>query len=70
MTTIREKVEEKLKENWYSNFQINLAVKSSSGDRELRRIRANVPEGYTWLQRTKKVDGYNTCLEYHLHKVD
>lgn len=64
--TIRQKVEEKLKENWYSNYQINLAVRSSAGDRELRRIRKFPPEGFLMQQRTKRVPGYNTCLEYKL----
>lgn len=67
--TIRQKVEEKLKEKWYSNFQIDMECKSSSANRELRRIRENPPEGYKIIQRPKKkVVGYNACLEYKLVK--
>lgn len=67
--TIKQRVEELLKNGWYSNYQINLEVKSSAGDREARRLRQNPPEGYVMQQRTKKIDGYNTCLEYKLERV-
>lgn len=70
MTTIIKQVEELLKENWYSAFQLNNAVKSSSGDREMRRLRQNLPDGYTMIQRVKLIDGYRRCNEYKLHKVD
>lgn len=66
--TIKQKVENLLKQGWYSNYQINLEVKSSAGDREARRLRQNPPEGYVMKQRTKKKDGYNTCLEYKLER--
>lgn len=65
--TIKQQVIEKLKKGWYSNFQINMEVKSSSADREVRRIRENPPEGWIIVQRKKLLpDGYNPCLEYTL----
>lgn len=65
--TIKEKVLNLLKTGWYSNFQINLEVKSSSADRAMRKIRENPPEGWVIVQRNKLLpDGYNPCLEYTL----
>lgn len=66
--TIYEKVKNYLKEKWYSNYQMNLAVHSVSGAREINRIKNDPPEGYVVKQRTKKEEGYNTCLEYKLVK--
>lgn len=64
--TIRQEVEEKIKKQWYSYFRINMEVKSSSADRELRNIRQNPPEGYKVIQRPFKMDGYRSCLEFKL----
>ena len=51
--TLKEKVTELLKTGWYSNFQINMQLKSSSADREMRRIRENPPSGWIIVQRKK-----------------
>lgn len=66
--TLKEKVLNLLKTGWYSNFQINLECKSSSADREMRRIRENPPTGWIIVQRKKLLpeQGYNNCLEYTL----
>ena len=66
--TIIKGVERLLKQGWYSNFQVCMELKSASADRELRRLRENPPEGYKVVQRPKKVEGYNDCLEYRLVK--
>lgn len=68
--TLKQGVERLLKQGWYSNFQVNMILKSASADRELRRLRENLPEGYEMKQRTKKIEGYNACLEYRLVKKD
>jgi hypothetical protein len=68
--TLRNKVIEKLKEDWYSNFGINVACKSGSADRIMRFIRENPPEGYFIDQRKKEQPKkYNPCLEYKLCEV-
>lgn len=64
--THKEIIINALKENWLSNYQVQQLVKSSSGDRTLRTIRENPPEGYVMEQRVKDVPGYTKCLEYHL----
>lgn len=64
--TIIKGVERLLKQGWYSNFQVNMALKSASADRELRRLRENPPAGYIVKSRPKKVEGFNKCLEYKL----
>ena len=66
--SIKEDVEQLLKESWYSNFQLQMNLRSSSADREARRIRENPPEGYVFVQRPKKivVPGQHKCLEYRL----
>ena len=45
-----------------------MILRSSSADREARRIRKNPPEGYVFKQRPKKiiVEGQRKCLEYRL----
>lgn len=68
--TIIKKVENLLKAGWYSNFQVNMKLKSASADRELRRLRENPPKDYKIIQRPKKVEGYNSCLEYRLVRVE
>ena len=69
--TLREQVEALLKTGWYSNFQMNMKIKSSSADREARRIRARGVEGYEFKQRPKKklMQGQRPCLEYTLQKI-
>ena len=66
--SIKSDVEQLLKEGWYSNFQLQMILHSSSADREARRVRENPPEGYVFVQRPKKivVEGQHKCLEYRL----
>lgn len=64
--TIIKGVERLLKEDWHSNFQVCMKLKSASADRELRRLRENPPKDYVIIQRPKKVEGFNNCLEYRL----
>ena len=67
--TLKDKVTDLLKTGWYSNFQINMLLKSSSADREMRRIRKNPPSGWIIVQRKKLLPdngNYNQCLEYTL----
>lgn len=66
--TLKQDVEDLLKEGWYSNYQLQMILHSSSADREARRIRRNPPEGYVFKQRPKEivVEGQRKCLEYTL----
>lgn len=64
----REFVINLLMNDWITNFQVQQELKSSSGDREIRRVRENPPIGFKVISRTKKIEGYNTCLEYRLVK--
>ena len=70
--TLKQDVEELLKEGWYSNFQLQMILKSSSADREARRVRENPPEGYVFLKRPKKkvVEGQRGCYEYTLKREE
>lgn len=61
---IKEKLIDYLKEQWLSNYQMQQLCKSSSADREARKIRQNPPENYHMEQRRKDCDTY--CLEYKL----
>ena len=61
---------EALKEQWLSNYQMQLLVQSSSGDRTMRSIRQNPPEGFFVEKRPKDVpEGYNRCSEYKLVRI-
>lgn len=66
--TLKADVEELLKNGWYSNYQLQMILKSSSADREARRLRKNPPAGYVFKQRPKKIvmEGQRRCLEYRL----
>lgn len=64
----REQVIELLKNSWMTNFQVQQELKSSSADREVRRVRENPPQGFKVISRTKKIEGYNPCLEFRLVK--
>ena len=67
--TKREILEEALKKQWLSNFQMQLLVRSSSADRRAREIRQTPPNGFVMIQRRKELpDGYGYCNEYHLIK--
>lgn len=65
--TQRERIIELLNKNWLSNFQIQQALKSSSADREVRRIRENPPDGYVVIKRIKEESPVR-CFEYRLVK--
>lgn len=67
--TQKEILEEALKKQWLSNFQMRSLVKSSSADRRAREIRQTPPKGFVMIQRRKELpDGYGYCNEYHLIK--
>lgn len=62
---------ELLKSGWFSSFQMNIRLKSSSADRIMRFIRENPPTGYMVEQRKKEMpQGYRSCLEYTLREVE
>ena len=64
--TQEERIIKLLKGGWYSNYQIQNKIKSSSADRVMRRLRSKGIDGYVFVQRSKK----NTkCLEYSLERV-
>ena len=67
--TLREAIEEFLKSGWRSNYEMQQYVKSSCADSVARKIRQMPPEGYTMIQRQRKIHGYRTCLEYRLVRV-
>ena len=66
--TLKKDVEDLLKTDWYSNYQLQMILRSSSAEREARRIRKNPPDGYVFKQRPKKIvmEGQRKCLEYRL----
>ena len=66
--TIRQKVEELLKRGWYTNYQMQMIIRSSSADREARYFRKNTPDGYVFRQRIKQ-NSDRRCYEYTLIKV-
>ncbi len=67
MATQMEKLTVLLKEKWMSNYMMQQELRSSSADREARRLRKNPPKGYEMLQRQK--DCAVRCLEYRLVPV-
>lgn len=69
MATIKQRVEEILKTGWVSNFQLNMILRTSSADREARRVRKNPPAGYKFVTRKKKIKGYNPCYEFMLEEL-
>lgn len=71
MMTIKKQVEELLMTGWFSNFQIQQITKSSSADREARRLRNNPPEGFIFKQRNKQKikPEQRSCLEYTLERI-
>jgi hypothetical protein len=68
--TQEQQVVELLKKGWFSNFGMQQKLKSSSADRAFRRAREKGLDGYEFKQRTKKVNGYNTCYEYRIVKLE
>lgn len=67
--SIAKKLEYLLEKHWLSNYEMQQIIRSSSADREARKIRENPPVGFKMEQRPKKIEGYNDCLEYHLQAV-
>lgn len=68
--TMREQIINLLKNEWLTNFQVQQELKSSSADREVRRVRENPPTGYKVISRKKDMPkGYNPCLEFRLVEV-
>ena len=66
--TQEEKVVSLLKRGWFSNFQMQQKLKSSSADRAFRRAREKGLEGYEFKQRVKK-NAHVYCLEYRIVEV-
>lgn len=66
--TQEEKVVSLLKRGWFSNFQMQQKLKSSSADRAFRRAREKGLEGYEFKQRVKK-NASVYCLEYRIVEV-
>ena len=66
--TQEEKVIKLLKRGWFSNYQMQQRLKSSSADRVFRRVREKGLDGYEFKQRPKK-NAPVSCLEYRIVKV-
>ena len=66
--TQEEKVVSLLKRGWFSNFQMQQKLKSSSADRAFRRAREKGLEGCEFKQRVKK-NAPVYCLEYRIVEV-
>lgn len=66
--TQEEKVVSLLKRGWFSNYQMQQKLKSSSADRAFRRAREKGLEGYEFKQRVKK-NAPVYCLEYRIVEV-
>lgn len=66
--TQEEKVVSLLKRGWFSNFQMQQKLKSSSADRAFRRAREKGLEGYEFKQRVKK-NAPVYYLEYRIVEV-
>jgi len=67
--TQEQQVVSLLKRGWFSNYQMQQKLKSSSADRAFRRAREKGLDGYEFKQRPKK----NTpvyCLEYRIVKLE
>lgn len=68
--TKTHKLETLLKQIWLTAYQMQGYLKSSSADRLMRFIQENPPKGYIMKSRKKKIDGYTTCNEYKLEKIE
>ena len=66
--TMRAKIIDLLQNDWMTNFEVIQEVKSGSADRTVRDIKEHPPIGFKVITRTKKIEGYNPCLEYRLVK--
>jgi len=66
--TQEDKVIKLLKRGWFSNYQMQQRLKSSSADRAYRRAREKGLDGYEFKQRPKK-NAPTNCLEYRIVKL-
>ena len=66
--TQEDKVVKLLKGGWFSNYQMQQRLKSSSADRAFRRVREKGLDGYEFKQRPKK-NAPTNCLEYRIVKL-
>ncbi len=67
--TQEEKVISLLKRGWFSNYQMQQQLKSSSADRTFRRVREKGLDGYEFKQRLKK-NSSSRCFEYRIVKLE
>jgi|GEM_PF-5570888 len=67
--TQEQKVVSLLKRGWFSNYQMQQKLKSSSADRAFRRAREKGLDGYEFKQRPKK-NAPTYCLEYRIVKEE
>lgn len=63
--TQEQKVVALLKRGWFSNFQMQQKLKSSSADRTFRRAREKGLDGWEFKQRRKE-NAPVYCLEYRI----
>ena len=54
---------------WFSNYQMQQKLKSSSADRAFRRAREKGLDGWEFKQRVKK-NAPVRCLEYRIVKLE
>jgi len=66
VSKVREQVKKELKRKWHSAYSLNLAVKSASGDREMRRLRAS---GIEVSSKTKTEEINGVKKTYKLYKI-
>lgn len=66
--TQEEKVIKLLKRGWFSNYQMQQQLKSSSADRAFRRVREKGLDGWEFKQRQKR-NAPCKCLEYRIVKL-
>ena len=66
--TQEQQVVSLLKRGWFSNYQMQQKLKSSSADRAFRRVREKGLDGYEFKQRVKK-DSPVRCFEYRIVKL-
>ncbi len=67
--TQEEQVVKLLKGGWYSNYQMQQKLKSSSADRAFRRAREKGLDGWEFKQRIKK-NAPVRCYEYRIVRIE
>ncbi len=67
--TQEQQVVSLLKRGWFSNYQMQQKLKSSSADRAFRRAGEKGLDGYEFKQRPKK-NAPVYCLEYRIVKLE